>query len=203
MVVFWTDGETGKAIVASDYRDAHSILERVLGRFDAGERHYDGLRAKVGELAAPGKAITAVLDRNRVGLMRPYIVGDAGSHPFVVCREARGMLLLPVLCRSREEARSFVRAAHQAEGLSLADWRSFEGERLISPVARLFARTTEGSVVVRSELEEALAASFAKARAAVVEPPAIRVKRGPASIRARRIASPTDTKLGSRTKPAP
>jgi len=194
MVVFWTDGDERRAILASDYADAHSLLERVLRRFDGGSRHYASLRAKVGELAEPGVAITAVLGRHRVGLMRPYLAGVAGAEPYVVCREARGMLQASVICASLEDARSFARTASEAKGLSRAGWRAFEGERLLSPIERLFSRGHDGSVRLRSALEEALSTSLAHARAAAVEPPEVRVARGKPSLRARRTATPNSTR---------
>jgi hypothetical protein len=192
VVVVWTDGKTRRAILDSGYAGAHAVLERVLGRFDGGARHYANLRAKVGDLADSGTAITLVLDHHRVGLLRPYLIGEPGPEPYVVCRETRGMLRMPVICASQQDAHSFARSASQETGLSGPGWLGFEGERLPSPIARLLTPSHDGRVRLRSALEEALSASLAEDRAAAVTPPDIRAYRTPA-IRARRTTSPKRT----------
>ncbi len=165
------------------------MLERVLRRFPGGSSHYENLRLKLGVLAEPGMAITVVLESHRVGLMRPYLAGEPGPGPYVVCREGRRMLQVPVVCPSLEDARSFARAASQVEGLSLAGWQAFEGERLRSPIEQLFVRRDDGSVGMRSELEEALSAQLAKAKTAAVRPTIKARSRRKQPMRARRTTS--------------
>jgi hypothetical protein len=169
IVVFWTDGEARRAIVDCGYGTAHSALERVLRRFPGGRAYYENLRLKVGELAEPGTSIATILGPHRIGLMRPYIAGEPGPDPWVVCRERSRVPQSPVLCASLEDARSFARRASEADDLSRSGWQAFRGERLRSPIERLFGRRGDGSVLFRSELEEALSASRAKANAAIVD----------------------------------
>jgi hypothetical protein len=157
VALFWTDGEHRRAIVGSGYADTQATLERVLRRFPGGGGHYANLRAKLGELDRPGGVLGVVLGEHRFGLAIPYRAGLDGESPSVVCREQRALPASPVLCSSLEHTRSFARAASLATGLPQAGWRAFRGERLRSPIERLFARAADGHVVLRSELEEELA----------------------------------------------
>ena len=147
---------------------AHTVAERVLRRFPGHRGYYESLHRKVGVLAESGTAISLVIGHHHVGLLRPFILGEPGSEPYVVCRERRGSLDSPVLCASVDEARSFARLASQASGLSLAGWCAFQGERLHSPFEQLFTQRHDGTVLLRSELEETLITSLAKDRQARV-----------------------------------
>jgi hypothetical protein len=165
IAVFWTDGDDRRVIVQCGYTEAHVVVERVLRRFPGGRSYYESLRMKVGELAEPGAVISTILGRHRIGLMRPYLVGAPGAEPYVVCREASHLPQSPVLCPSLDDARAFARSASESTDLSRSGWRAFRGERLISPVERLFVRSRDGSVLLRSELEYALSQSRSKIRA--------------------------------------
>src|ERR1700677_973141 len=89
-----------------------------------------GLRAVLTKCTS----VTAVLGPHRVGLMRPYLAGEPGTEPFVVCREARAMPQVPVICTSREDARAFALAASEMGRLSRSGWLGFRGERLRPPM---------------------------------------------------------------------
>jgi hypothetical protein len=170
VAVFWTDGDDRRVIVDCGYGTAHTAIERILRRFSGGRGYYESLRLKVGELAEPGSVITAIVAPHQLGLMRPYIAGELGPEPYLVCRERSFMPHSPVLCASVEDARSFVRLASAADGLPLSGWRGFRAERLLSEFESLFALRANGSVGFRSELEEALSVSRAKARDAIIKP---------------------------------
>src|ERR1700677_2063858 len=156
IAVFWTDGDDRRVIVQCGYSEAHVVVERVLRRFPGGRSYYASLRMKVGDLAEPGAVITTILGPHRIGLMRPYLAGVPGSEPYVVCREASCLPQSPVLCPSLEDARAFARSASESTDLPPSGWRAFRGERLVSPVERLFVQGQNGSVLLRSELEDAL-----------------------------------------------
>jgi hypothetical protein len=156
---FWTDGEQRRVIVGCGHAGAHpSAVPRWRGLLrkparenrragQAGYRHRRRVRW------APHRTHEA-LPRQRA---RDRAVRRA--------REVARTPSMPVLCASLEEARSFARrASRHADRLSLSGWRAFRGERPRSPIERLFARTQDGNELLRSELEEALNAAFARSR---------------------------------------
>jgi hypothetical protein len=96
--------------------------------------------------------------------------GRPGTEPYVVCREASRLPQSPVLCSSLEEARAFARNASESTNLPPSGWRAFRGERLVSPVERLFVQGQNGSVLLRSELEDALSQSRSTIRARAFKP---------------------------------
>ena len=169
MVVSWVHDTERRAIVVDDYADAQSTVERLLRRFASGKHDYETLRQKIVELDAPGTAIVTIVGEHRVGLMRPYLAGTAGTTPYVVCQERGYIPQTPVLCSSLDDARAFARKASDAASLPRAGWRAFHGERLRAPMARLFAQAQDGSVLLRSELEEALTRAL--------QAPTLRVRR--------------------------
>jgi hypothetical protein len=156
IALFWTDGERSRVILGCGYAEVHAVLERILRRFPNGVGHYQQLRAKIGELGQPGAVVATVLGPHRIGLMIPWRAGEAGPLPYVVCREQARVPDSPVIRTSLEHARLFARQASLHTGLSRCGWRAFRGERLRSPIERLFARTIDGRVILRSELEEEL-----------------------------------------------
>jgi hypothetical protein len=156
IIVFWTDGDEKRAIVDADYADAHAGLKRILRKFDGGLAQYDNLRATISALAEPGRVILARLGPHTVGLMRPYMYGDAGDEPYVLCLGLAHQPTQPVLCGSYDEAQDFARQAIRNAGLPRDGWCAFKGERLRTPFARLFVERPDGEVILRSELEEAL-----------------------------------------------
>lgn len=127
IAVFWADGEQKRVIVGSDYGETHATLERILRKFQGGRIYYESLRAKVSELSEPGRVIVATLGSHCVGLMRPYLFGDDGDDPYVVCRRPVREPNHPVLCGSWEVAQSFAKQAIRDEGLSRDGWCAFRG----------------------------------------------------------------------------
>lgn len=156
LAVFWTNGVEKRAIIGAGYGDAHTALKRIVRKFDGGIAQYDNLRRKVRDLAEPGRVILARLGPHSVGLMRPYVHDGDGDEPYILCRGPVSQPTLPVLCRSYDEAQGFAKHAIREADLSRDGWCGFQGERLSSPLERLFVRRTDGEVILRSELEEAL-----------------------------------------------
>jgi hypothetical protein len=171
IAVFWTDGEKRRAILADSYGAAHETVERILRKV-MGRGAYDNLRAKIGGLAEPGTAIMTASPPHKIGLVRPFLSGHTTdvAAPYLVCRIDGYVLNVPVLCPSLQDARAFARSASLAGNLSRSGWSAFQGERLRSPIERLFVRASSGSVVLRSELEEELNDSLAKARVSQPRP---------------------------------
>jgi hypothetical protein len=170
VVVFWTDGEERRAILGCGYAEAHVTLPRLLRRFRGARSYYDSLRTKVGELAEPGAVIAARAEGHSIGLMMPFLACETGPESHVLCRSQRGQPASPVICASKDDARAFARRASVHAGLCLSGWQVFQGECLRSPVEQLFVRNRDGTVILRSELEEALTASRARSRGAGSRP---------------------------------
>jgi hypothetical protein len=164
IVVFWTDGDERRAIVALGYASVHAAVERVLRKYPGGATYYDNLRGKVGDLSEPGAVIQVVIGVHRVGLLHPYLLDGIGDQPYVVCRGPVQQPTQPVLCGSWEAAQGFAKRASQDEGLSREGWCAFRGERMRAPIDQLFVRAHDGRALLRSELEEAVNESLQRER---------------------------------------
>jgi hypothetical protein len=112
--------------------------------------------------------------------------------PHIVCREERvrpGTRLVPtapVLCPSVEVAREFARSASKESGLSPKDWRAYRCGPVKDGLWQAVEQATDGKQRLKSELEEALSASLAREREAVLRSVRQRGhKKGPRSTRRR------------------
>jgi hypothetical protein len=175
LAVFWSDGQDRVAIINCGYGGGWEAIERVARRYFHARSLCGALRSKVLELAEPGGVITTVIDAHVLGLMRYVTFGEpAGGVPHIVCREERlapGTRLAPtepVLCPSVESAREFARAASKQSELPLKDWRAYRCGPVREGLWQAIEQATDGKQRLKSELEEALSASLAREREAVV-----------------------------------
>lgn len=163
VVVFWSHGEQRRVVLPLGWAEAKALWKRLLGRFRGGRRHYVDAQSQLTRLLEVDLPLTARFGRHTIGLVRPYQLGElGGDEPVMICKE-RGSTgrepCVPILAEDVDAARSLVRRL-QARGVSVSDWRCYEGERLDIPVEKLFRSTADGRIFGRTVLEDELVACF-------------------------------------------
>ena len=163
IVVFWSHRDSRRVVVPLGWPEAKALWKRLLDRFRGGRQHYINSQGELARLMDVGTPLTARLGRHTVGLVRPHQFAAVGeSEPVMICKErgpTRREPHLPILAPDVDAARDLVRRL-QSRGVAVADWRCYAGERLDTPVEKLFRRTAAGGVVGRTVLEDDLVQSF-------------------------------------------
>lgn len=157
-VVFWTHPSRPRGLFLLGLGShARVMVERLLRRIPGGAVHVPNLPANLGRINTPGRALTVVVRRHAVGLVRPLGPADDDEigAPVLLAQRDRHEYVRATLFPDERAAAAYARERDDAARRT-SSWYAFEGSHAARDGIDLARLDPNGHGLARTPLEDAI-----------------------------------------------